>query len=141
MWNRRREPEEPVRRAGVGEECDAFLAGEWAEYLAACGEPVPAWAWLNRVAHGRVGELRALTRAPGWGYAPLDEWDRLRACVADTLFQRSRPASTDVAGLQRSVLVPLELVLLDDEQMRRLTNAELLVHVLGLLRHPSSQPR
>jgi hypothetical protein len=141
MRNRKPEPEKPARPPGVGEECDAFLAGDWAEHLAAHGAPVPAWAWLNRVAHGGVDELRALTRAPGWGHAPLDEWDRLRACVADTLFQRARQASMDVTGLQLSVLVPLELMLLGDERLRALTNAELLVRVLGLLRHPSSQAR
>jgi hypothetical protein len=125
----------------VGEECDAFLAGDWAEHLAAHGEPVPAWAWLNRVAHGRIDELRALTRTPGWGHAWMDEWDRLQACVADTLFQRARQLSSDVATLQLKVLVPLELMLLGDERVRRLPNPELLIYTLGLLRHPSSQIR
>ena len=135
------EPDGPLRPAGVGEECDAFLAGEWAEHLAANGEPVPAWAWLNHVAHGPLEELRALTQTPAWGHASMKEWDRLQACVADTLFRRARQVSTDVPTLQRQVLVPLELMLLGDERVRRLGNPELLVYTLGLLRSSSSQIR
>ena len=63
---KRRAPKEPELSDGIGDECEAWLSGEWAEYLAAHGEEVPPWAWLNRVAHCSEQVLRVMTRMPTW---------------------------------------------------------------------------
>ena len=44
-------------------ECEAFLAGRWADTHRATGHPLPRWAWLNQAAHADLASLReAATR-------------------------------------------------------------------------------
>ena len=139
MWKRRQEPEKPVRGSGLGDECEAFLAGEWVDHLEAEGLPVPSWAWLNRVAHAPEADLRAMTRLPAWSHTEMDEWSRLRACVAATVLDRAKQMSTTPAEMQRLVLVPIELRVCGDDRLQQLGNPELLIRLLGALHHPSAQ--
>ena len=137
---KRWEPAELSGPHGLGDECEAFLAGEWAEYRAAHHEEVPHWAWLNRVTHAPETALRLAVRAPGWGQRPIDDWTRLRLCVVDTLLEQAANKAVSVAELQHSALLPLELALFADEETSQLTDAELLARSLAALRHPSSNP-
>ena len=139
MW-KRWEPAELSEPDSVGVECEAFLAGEWAEYREAHGDDVPHWAWLNRVAHAPEPALRVAARAPAWGQRSYDEWTRLRLCVAEGLVDQAAAKGVSASDLQRLALVPLELALFDDEQLSRLSDAELLGRVLTALQHPSGQP-
>ena len=59
--------------ADVGAEVEALLAGRYVGWLRRRGERVPAWAWLNGLAHGASSEVSALAvqrhligRDPAW---------------------------------------------------------------------------
>jgi hypothetical protein len=133
------EPAELSEPDSFGAECEAFLAGDWAEYRAAHREAVPHWAWLNRVAHASETALRVAVRTPAWGLRTYDEWTRLRLCVAERLLDQAAARAVSVPDLQRLVLVPMELGLFDDEPLSRLSDAELLGRVLAALQHPTGQ--
>lgn len=137
MWWKKRASNEPDPDGGLGDECEAWLAGAWAEYLAGQGEPVPHWAWLNQVAHGSEKAIRSMTRLPAVNH---DEWFRLRGCVAESLIKEAAGKGVSVADLQRSVLIPIECALFDDEGLYRFGNPELMVRILAALHHPSAQP-
>ena len=138
MWERW-EPAELSEPDSVGVECEAFLAGEWAEYREAHGDDVPHWAWLNRVAHVSETALRLAAREPVWGPRTYDDWTRLRLCVAERLLEQATVKAMSVAQLQRLALVPLELALFGDERLSRLSDAELLGRALAALQHPLDQ--
>ena len=137
MWWKRRASNEPDPDGGLGEECEAWLAGTWAEYLAGRGEPVPRWAWLNQVAHASEKAVRSMTRLPD---VNNDEWLRLRGCVAESLIKEAAGKGVSVAELQRSVLLPIECALFHNESLYRFGNPELMVRILAALHHPSAQP-
>src|ERR1044072_1853025 len=120
------EPAELSEPDSFGAECEAFLAGDWAEYQATHGEDVPHWAWLNRVAHAPEIALRMAVQAPPWGHRTFDEWTRLRLCVAERLLQQAAVTRVPVSHLQRAALVPLGLALFDDERLSRFGGTELL---------------
>ena len=137
MWWKKRASNEPDPDGGLGDECEAWLAGTWAEYLAGRGEPAPRWAWLNQVAHASEKAVRAMTRLPA---VSNDEWFRLRGCVAESLIKEAAEKRVSVAELQRSVLLPIEDALFHDETLYRFGNPELMVRILAALHHPSAQP-
>jgi hypothetical protein len=131
------EPEERGAGLGLGDECEAFLAGEWAEYRLARGRDVPAWAWLNRVAHAPAHVLVLAIRTPSSG-RETDEWTRLRTCVVESLFRQADENGMTVAELQWAALVPIELILFANDGPPR-PNPELLAQILAALTHPSAQ--
>jgi hypothetical protein len=59
VW-RRHDPDE----ARLAAECEAFLAGSLAETLSDVDGRVPAWTWMNLLAHGTVADLRAAGASP-----------------------------------------------------------------------------
>jgi hypothetical protein len=93
----------------LAEECEAFLAGRWADCRRSQDRPLPRWAWLNQAAHADVGRLR---EAAAW---PADKTSRrgddIQAVLARAVLAAS--ASGDLVRLQREVLVPLELRLME----------------------------
>lgn len=137
MWWKKRASNEPDPDGGLGDECEAWLAGRWAEYRAGRGEPVPSWAWLNRVAHASEKAVRSMTRMPA---VNCDEWFRLRGCVAESLVTEAAQRGLSVPDLQRSVLLPIECALFQDDTHYRFGNPELIVWILAALHHPSAQP-
>ena len=142
MRRRRRPADQRVRAVGLGDECDAFLAGEWVEQLEAQGEPVPDWAWLNQVAHASERRLRELCREPAWRATRMDDWARLRSCLAETLLTRAATTGVSVADLQLLVLVPCELRLCQSgrDGAEPVANATLLIRILSALRDPMNIP-
>ena len=58
MWRRDRDP---LGRSLVAE-CEAFLAGRYAEHLTHLGRRIPVWAWTNLIAHGNEQDLRHALR-------------------------------------------------------------------------------
>jgi hypothetical protein len=137
MWWKKRGSDEPDPDGDLGEECEAWLAGTWAEFLADHGEAVPPWAWVNKLAHAPERVVRSMTRPPAVNH---DEWSRLRGCVAEYLLKEAVAKGASVAELQRSVLLPIESALFTDESLYRFGNPELMVRILAALHHPSAQP-
>jgi hypothetical protein len=92
----------------LADECEAFLAGRWADCRRTHDRPLPRWAWLNQAAHADVGRLREAAARP----ADTGSWpgDDIQAVLARAVLAAS--ASGDLARLQREVLVPLELRLM-----------------------------
>ncbi|MGA2520655.1 MAG: hypothetical protein ABSG81_07540 [Acidimicrobiales bacterium] len=95
-------------------ECTAFLSGCYPGHLVDAGLPVPAWAWLNPVAHGSVDSVRMLASGATLGRpAPYatGAWTQAVAFLASEVL---RLVGDDPAGLlhvQGASLVPLELAM------------------------------
>jgi hypothetical protein len=70
MWRHQPEPR-PIQ---LVDDCEAFLAGSYAEQLLHRDERVPVWAWANLLAHGTEEAIRAAARQP----APAPPWVRAR---------------------------------------------------------------
>ena len=95
-------------------ECEAFLTGRYWQWLLENDCRVPAWAWVNKLAHGTEEEINA--------YAAIDsvepeirggaEWHMAVAFLAQETIGEAANRGVSLARLQRSVLVPLELELL-----------------------------
>jgi hypothetical protein len=96
--------------AAIALECEDFLAGRYAELLSALGRPLVPWACLNQAAHAGIDAIRKVA-ANLPDDAELTAWEDVRAVVA-TIVVAAVETSADLAELQRSVLVPLELELL-----------------------------
>jgi hypothetical protein len=94
--------------ARLGEECGAFLAGRVYE-LAPPRRPFPAWVTLSVLAHASRPEIERLAS----GATALGTTGPLPSLAADVLGICDR-GRVDLDRLQRSVLVPLELVLTRD---------------------------
>jgi len=143
MWNRARPNDRDAERVaddgGLGDECEAYLRGEWAEYLAARGEAVPRWAWLNRVAHAPEPALRLPRRSPAWSAQHDDGWTEFRFSVTELLLKQAKATGRPVDELQATVLVPIELALFARDESRLPADAVLVVRILAALRHPSAQ--
>lgn len=92
----------------IGSECEIFLAGRYAEHLQSSGRTVPAWAWLNRLAHGSIADLRSL--ASGLGGRQPDPLSAAVRFLAGEVLARTDDADS-LAALQRDALVPEELAL------------------------------
>jgi hypothetical protein len=105
-------------RSGLGDETEAFLDGRFLERTRTLqGDPrIEPWMWLNAVAHGsldRVQELAVGVRSTG----PAGPWSEMRVTVARELEARCRGDVAELGHLQLTVLVPLELRLLDSRDL------------------------
>ncbi len=127
-------------------ECEAFLSGHLALCLGQQKRLVPAWAWLNALAHGSEDDIAALAAArpepPGansWA-APL--WHQALAFLAHELMYQVARQGRPLAELQRSTLVPLELELARRSVPTSTKPGELVASVLrALAEHPTSRRR
>lgn len=129
MWRRRKRDRESGGKltgfdTGVGDECEAFLAGRLAAHLQDLGRPVPAVGWLNQVVHATPRELSMLA-VNGEAYAiqPL-AWCRAVGYLARCLLERARETGRPIEQLQRDLLLPLELELIGDPGAAALDSAE-----------------
>jgi hypothetical protein len=131
MWfarfRHRPEPDRPGNHPGesrswreseIGDEVSAVLEGRAAGYFAVRGQPIPPWAVLNRLAHADWSQLTRLVE----GNKPGLTTERF---VAGHLLARA--ATPDrLRQIQREVLVPLEMQLIDRGKVDRLTADEVL---------------
>ena len=115
MWKRR--PEDPVV-AIAGEltlECEALLAGRYADCLCSHGRWAPPWTWVNALAHCSAPELTALAGGggnPGVDDLPgTDQWRRALAFLAEDVLGQIEVRGATLDQLQRTRLIPLELEL------------------------------
>lgn len=97
----------------IGEESEAFLGGRLHLVYQATGRSVPAWAWVNPLAHGTFEELfvlseEAILPPPGARYG----WSDMLARLAEHIVAMAG-GPEELDRLQRSTLWPLESRLLD----------------------------
>lgn len=90
-------------------ETDAFLHGRYAELVESTDEQVPVWAWMNLLAHGSLDALRNEERQ----LRQTKGWQLSRAFLAGEIVDRIDSGSVTLDELQRTVLVPLELDIID----------------------------
>lgn len=98
----------------IGAEVEAFLAGEYLDYLDALNRDVPAWAWVNPLAHADGEELRAIAvhcRQRRLAPSHRRRWHLLLASLAQRLLAVAERGPHDLGTIQRARLVPLELEL------------------------------
>lgn len=100
---------------GLAEDCEAFVAGRYAEHLERLGCPVPTWAWLNGLAHGDLDRLESLAagrlKQVGWhrsGLRLASTWPSAVAFLAGEVLDLVRSGRADLGELQLRVLRPLE---------------------------------
>lgn len=101
-------------RPSVGEECEAFLAGRYADLPAIRSEGTPAWIHLNRVAHGTGDDLQRLRPHSPWSEdaPPADRWSTTVAWIANEVLRRAADED-QLRWIQTTVLWPLEDELID----------------------------
>lgn len=92
-----------VGTAGIADACAAYLSGSYRQFLVEQGRPVPAWAWVNRLAHGDRRSIEALAAAPDDGTPAA-----LVASIAGTLLRVVDQRGGSLASVQQQRLIPLE---------------------------------
>ena len=104
-------------------ETEAFMAGEFAGRLRRLNAAVPGWARLNFLAHGDLQRLRLTRRLALAGrsrtLADLTEesWASAQRLLARELMELVGHDPRLLADVQRRVLVPLELQLMEHESL------------------------
>jgi hypothetical protein len=136
-WRRNSNPE-PDPGAGsedVGAECEAFLAGRYLEVAVRRDGPIPGWVWLNRLAHTSVTELVELSELD---HDLGNSWGHVLAALAGDVLAYCRFAGVDVLSLQRDVLVPLELQVMNFNASTVLAPQQLVQLVRDTLRQQAT---
>lgn len=97
----------------LADEAEAFLSGRLVEYYLERGRDVPAWAWLNAVAHRSDAQLAAMVLAgrPERVSLELGRWYDARLTLAVVVLDIARYSREDIAELQHDALIPLEIEL------------------------------
>ena len=88
----------------IAAQCQAFLAGTSRLWLEAQGRPVPAWAWINQLAHGDQDRIEAAASAAPRGGSP----ESLISCLAVRLVQVLGRHPVDLSAIQVRTLLPHE---------------------------------
>jgi len=130
---------QPHLEKALVRECERFLEGRFAEHLVIAGIPVPAWAWLNILAHGTPARLQIVAGAPADGTSGRG-WRRALAKLADEVFAAAEREGS-LEAVQRGILVPLELYLAARPEMAGLGPDELVARVRAALHHHPSAER
>ena len=119
---------------------EAFLAGRYASHLRHHHDAVPAWARLNRLAHGDLASLHqcrrpfAATKSAAFADWTEESWRRAQQRLATELLELVDNDPDKLSHVQRSVLVPLELRLIQIERERNVTALELVQSTRSALR-------
>lgn len=110
--------QQPERRESNGtegcpfdNEFDAFLAGRYADWLSSANRAVPAWAWVNPVAHATIDELHAIETAPPPAGVSGEtvRWHQVSWLLAKEVLLAVDDDESRLAELQHDTLVPAEL--------------------------------
>jgi hypothetical protein len=89
-------------------ECEAFLNGTLAEYWADKGIAVPAWTFMNLLAHGSAVQIGECVLHPTRSQLASRSWRVIRAYLACEVLDLVDTELT-LADMQWRVLIPLEL--------------------------------
>lgn len=115
---------------------ESFLAGTYEDYLLASNQTVPVWARLNCLAHGDLAAISRMAKHAD----PSDlltlaldagAWTAARSTLALDLVRLVRGSAVLLAHIQRRILIPIESVLMDDNDV---TAPELVVVTRAALR-------
>ncbi len=119
----------------ISEECEAFLEGVYAEQAATWGWAVPAWAWVNILAHGTPDDLRRLAEeGPAAGTQEEHQrWWSAVARLAQIVLDEARRNEVSVATIQATTLCELEAWLLDHDPTAQISAERLTSLVLAIL--------
>lgn len=117
--------------ADLTDECLAFLEGDYAFYLERRGDNVPAWAWMNTLAHSSVHGVRRMARVTR---TPASSFEHARSKkalggLARELLTLTGSDPDRLAALQQELLIPLELTVLRDGARGHLMSDELIALV------------
>lgn len=126
MWRRGR----TSARTGLTQELDAYLSGHIVEHLRTQERPVPTWAWLNLLAHGTEQEILAEHSKVG-AHGEATPWQDARSYLAGEVLAVLDADPVGLANVQESVLVPVELALIDRGTTPGPSLAELVSAVLS----------
>lgn len=99
------------RESDLADEVIAFLSGQLSRHCAATRRPTPPWAVLNRLAHADRSELVRVVEGNAAAVSPPPWATTERFLAARVLAQA--PTEDDLTRLQGTVLVPVELGLID----------------------------
>ncbi len=139
MWHRTEADSGQVRWPDgpqLVRECEAFLSGRLAEEMELTEQPVPAWAWLNMLAHGNIRQMRAMAGgALVRPIAGLEAWQRGLGFLAREVLAVLDEHRCSVEDLQRQVLVPLELEMTTDPGWVESSPGLLVMRVVTALAH------
>jgi hypothetical protein len=116
--------------SGLADEVEAFLEGRFVDHLATHGQPVPAWAVLNRLAHADHAELVRLVDGdlldPRYGGPKPHAWAVPERFIAANIVVTRGATPEGLREIQRGVLVPLELQLIEDTRHEKMTADQVL---------------
>ncbi|HWD51441.1 MAG TPA: hypothetical protein VG412_03510 [Acidimicrobiales bacterium] len=104
-------------------DAEAFLSGDYADHLFRKFDMVPGWARLNAFAHGDLEKLRRarrspVVRPPAMTADPAaEEWVIAHRILADELLELVDGDAELLGHVQESVLVPLEFVLMHEDDL------------------------
>jgi hypothetical protein len=126
-----------IEERELADECEVFLSGHYPQYLNESGRSVPEWAWVNILAHGSEEDIRAFaTGAPRVCDAT---WHHALAFLAQEVVSEAARRGADIADLQRTTLVPLELELAASSSQSEMRRARVVGSVLSALAELSTK--
>jgi hypothetical protein len=114
----------PRWEAALAGETEAFLEGRIVEHLVAAGRPVPTWAVLNKLAHASPTELADLVETDGIpGNTPQPREPVCRAAQRSLACRLLAGGALpdEITRIQQTVLVPLELWLIERSELETVT--------------------
>jgi hypothetical protein len=110
-WQRGIIPEPIEKKSEVLDQCERFLGGDLLNEFPGGRESAPDWVWINVLAHGSEAYLTACaSRGVQPGPANRCMWDRTLSFLSAILLDHAARTHSPVAELQRTVIVPLELL-------------------------------
>jgi len=122
---------------------EAFLSGDYATYLKKRRRDVPGWAWLNSFAHGELTTLRVTQQSRQLVSASRlagaeKAWSQAQSIMGRDLLRIVQDDPQRLMLVQQSILVPLELRLMELETNSGLTAYDLVQATRAALRPRTS---
>jgi hypothetical protein len=114
---RRRASPTPPPPSLVADECESFLAGEYIDRLLDLDREVPAWAWINAIAHAapaRLAELAREASSPPSMRADYRAWHIVIRAIAEDVLTTATDTSSTVEEIQSLTLMPIEFALMSN---------------------------
>lgn len=108
QWRDSQDDQVGTSDSWIVEQCAAFLEGSYRELLRCRHQPMPAWTWINVLAHGDEEEVRRRAAET----VGEDDCDAYLARLARHTLVKMRTEGVSLKEVQNAILVPLELALI-----------------------------